>query len=106
VSFCSGRILYTQKLILTQGETIRLLVWILSFMAFGYATGEFEVTAERLGVYRPEEHIGKFLVKCSMMEKVNNIYRQSCKELDLHKLELETNNIAERLCRRSRWSKI
>jgi hypothetical protein len=26
-------------------------------MSFGYATGEFEVTAERLGVYRPEEHI-------------------------------------------------
>ncbi|KAF2131684.1 Het-C-domain-containing protein [Dothidotthia symphoricarpi CBS 119687] len=40
-----------------QSETIRLLVWILSFMSFGYATGEFEVTAERLGVYRPEEHI-------------------------------------------------
>ncbi|KAF2833025.1 Het-C-domain-containing protein [Ophiobolus disseminans] len=40
-----------------QGETIRLLVWVLSFMSFGYATGEFEVTAERLGVYRPEEHI-------------------------------------------------
>ena len=29
-------------------------------MSFGYATGEFEVTAERLGVYRPEEHIGEF----------------------------------------------
>lgn len=28
-------------------------------MSFGYATGEFEVTADRLGVYRPEEHIGK-----------------------------------------------
>jgi hypothetical protein len=42
-----------------QGETIRVLVWVLSFMSFGYATGEFEVTAERLGVYRPEEHIGK-----------------------------------------------
>ncbi|EEP75528.1 conserved hypothetical protein [Uncinocarpus reesii 1704] len=40
-----------------QSETIRVLVWILSFMSFGYATGEFEVTAERLGVYRPEEHI-------------------------------------------------
>jgi hypothetical protein len=40
-----------------QGETIRILVWVLSFMSFGYATGEFEVTAERLGVYRPEEHI-------------------------------------------------
>lgn len=26
-------------------------------MSFGYATGEFEVTADRLGVYRPEEHI-------------------------------------------------
>lgn len=26
-------------------------------MSFGYATGEFEVTDERLGVYRPEEHI-------------------------------------------------
>ena len=38
-------------------ETIRILVWVLSFMANGYATGEFEVTAERLGVYRPEEHI-------------------------------------------------
>lgn len=40
-----------------QAETIRILVWILAFMSFGYATGEFEVTAERLGVYRPEEHI-------------------------------------------------
>ncbi|RAL04727.1 Het-C domain-containing protein [Aspergillus ibericus CBS 121593] len=38
-------------------ETIRILVWILSFMTFGYATAEFEVTADRLGVYRPEEHI-------------------------------------------------
>ncbi|CEI69046.1 hypothetical protein FVEN_g4184 [Fusarium venenatum] len=38
-------------------ETIRILVWVLSFMAHGYATGEFEVTADRLGVYRPEEHI-------------------------------------------------
>ncbi|PNY29174.1 Uncharacterized protein TCAP_00906, partial [Tolypocladium capitatum] len=37
--------------------TIRILIWILSFMAFGYATDEFEVTEERLGCYRPEEHI-------------------------------------------------
>lgn len=40
-----------------QADTIRVLVWILSFMTFGYATGEFEVTSDRLGVYRPEEHI-------------------------------------------------
>ncbi|KAK3371493.1 heterokaryon incompatibility Het-C [Lasiosphaeria ovina] len=37
--------------------TIRILVWVLSFLANGYATEEFEVTDERLGVYRPEEHI-------------------------------------------------
>ncbi|CAI7668745.1 unnamed protein product [Penicillium pancosmium] len=40
-----------------QAETIRVLVWVLSFLSFGYATGEFEVTSDRLGVYRPEEHI-------------------------------------------------
>lgn len=41
-----------------QPSTIRVIVWVLAFMSFGYATGEFEVTEERLGVYRPEEHIG------------------------------------------------
>ncbi|MCJ1230626.1 hypothetical protein MMC12_007300, partial [Toensbergia leucococca] len=40
-----------------QSGTIRILVWVLSFLSFGYATEEFEVTDERLGVYRPEEHI-------------------------------------------------
>ncbi|KAI4287758.1 MAG: hypothetical protein L6R35_002985 [Caloplaca aegaea] len=40
-----------------QSGTIRILVWVLSFLSFGYATGEFEVTEDRLGVYRPEEHI-------------------------------------------------
>ena len=39
------------------GESIRVLVWLLSFLGFGYATAEFEVTSARLGVYRPEEHI-------------------------------------------------
>lgn len=37
--------------------TIRILIWVLSFLTFGYATAEFEVTEERLGCYRPEEHI-------------------------------------------------
>lgn len=49
----------TGTLTKAQPETIRILVWILSFLSFGYATAEFEVTAERLGVYRPEEHIDK-----------------------------------------------
>jgi hypothetical protein len=39
-------------------EAIRILLWVLGFMSFGYGTGEFEVTKERLGCYRPEEHIG------------------------------------------------
>lgn len=38
-------------------EAIRILLWILSFLSFGYGTKEFEVTTERLGCYRPEEHI-------------------------------------------------
>lgn len=40
-----------------QGGAIRLLVWVLGFMSFGYATAEFEVSDEWLGCYRPEEHI-------------------------------------------------
>lgn len=38
-------------------EAIRLLLCVLGFMTFGFGSGEFEVTAERLGCYRPEEHI-------------------------------------------------
>jgi hypothetical protein len=38
-------------------HTKTLQVWVLSFLSFGYATAEFEVTEERLGVYRPEEHM-------------------------------------------------
>ncbi|KAI0810190.1 NIMA-interacting protein tinc [Xylaria sp. FL0064] len=38
-------------------EAIRLLLCVLGFMSFGYGSKEFEVTAERLGCYRPEDHI-------------------------------------------------
>ncbi|MCJ1425485.1 hypothetical protein MMC29_003384 [Sticta canariensis] len=38
-------------------EAIRIILWVVGFMSFGYATKEFEVTANRLGCYRPEEHI-------------------------------------------------
>ncbi|KAH6650075.1 heterokaryon incompatibility protein Het-C-domain-containing protein [Chaetomium tenue] len=38
-------------------EAIRLLLCILGFVTFGYGSGEFEVTADRLGCYRPEDHI-------------------------------------------------
>ncbi|KAJ8124445.1 hypothetical protein O1611_g9195 [Lasiodiplodia mahajangana] len=38
-------------------EAIRLLLCVLGFMSFGYGSKEFEVTADRLGCYRPEDHI-------------------------------------------------
>ena len=38
-------------------EAVRIILWVLGFMSFGYATKEFEVTTDRLGCYRPEEHI-------------------------------------------------
>jgi hypothetical protein len=38
-------------------EAIRLLLCVLGFLTFGYGSREFEVTAERLGTYRPEDHI-------------------------------------------------
>ena len=38
-------------------QTIVNLCMALGFLAHGYATGEFEVTEERLGVYLPTEHI-------------------------------------------------
>lgn len=38
-------------------EAIRLLLCVLGFMTFGFGSGEFEITTERLGCYRPEEHI-------------------------------------------------
>ncbi|OSX61045.1 hypothetical protein POSPLADRAFT_1147151 [Postia placenta MAD-698-R-SB12] len=40
-----------------QFQTIVNLCMVLGFMSLGYATEEFEVTPERLGVYLPTEHI-------------------------------------------------
>lgn len=38
-------------------QAILNIIMALGFLAHGYATGEFEVTEERLGVYLPVEHI-------------------------------------------------
>jgi hypothetical protein len=42
---------------MVSAEAIRILLWVLGFMSFGYGTKEFEVTRDRLDCYRPEEHI-------------------------------------------------
>ena len=47
----TGALKYVSK------DAIRIILWVLGFMSFGYGTKEFEVTTERLGCYRPEEHI-------------------------------------------------
>ncbi|KAF8899167.1 heterokaryon incompatibility protein Het-C-domain-containing protein [Infundibulicybe gibba] len=38
-------------------DSLVLVVSVLGFMTFGFATEEFQVTADRLGVYLPVEHI-------------------------------------------------
>ncbi|KAK4101609.1 Het-C-domain-containing protein [Parathielavia hyrcaniae] len=38
-------------------EAIRLLLSVLGFLTFGYGSKEFEITTDRLGCYRPEDHI-------------------------------------------------
>lgn len=38
-------------------QQLTMIVAVLGFTSFGYATREFEVNEERLGCYRAEEHI-------------------------------------------------
>lgn len=53
---------------MVSAEAIRILLWVLGFLSFGYGTKEFEVTRDRLGCYLPEEHIDnpKVSLVCSL----------------------------------------
>lgn len=44
-------------------EAVRLLLCILGFLTFGYGSREFEVTADRLGCYRPEDRKSSCFVR-------------------------------------------
>ena len=55
---------------------LRAVVSILGFVQFGYATGEFDITAERLGVYRHKEHTGKHSCNCLHEDSDTENYRQ------------------------------
>lgn len=63
-------------------EAIRIILWVLGFMSFGYATKEFEVTTERLGCYRPEEHIDNpkdvklYMTRCRKFFNARLVCRQ------------------------------
>jgi len=85
-------------------NAITFLLWILGFMSFGYgelvcvqefdqaflqsvATKEFEVTMDRLGCYRPEEHIDnpkdvRLTTELSMTERYILTYLQYADNLD------------------------
>ena len=55
-------------------EAIRIILWVLGFMSFGYGTKEFEVTSARLGCYRsvPSLHCVKHLL---MTDQARRTYR-------------------------------
>lgn len=55
---------------------LRAVVSILGFVQFGDATGEFDITAERLGVYRHKEHTGKHSCNCLHEDSDTENYRQ------------------------------
>ena len=52
-----SQILDRSSLSVVPRPVLRALVAVFAFVQFGYATREFEVTDERLGFYRPEEHV-------------------------------------------------
>lgn len=52
-----SQLLDRSSLSLVPRPILRALVAVFAFVQFGYATREFEVTDERLGFYRPEEHV-------------------------------------------------
>ena len=52
-----SQLLDRSSLSLVPRPVLRALVAVFAFVQFGYATREFEVTDERLGFYRPEEHV-------------------------------------------------
>ena len=56
-----SQIMDVKPLKLVSEEVLRAIVSILGFLEFGFATREFDITRERLGVYRQEEHIGNTL---------------------------------------------
>ncbi|EME43718.1 hypothetical protein DOTSEDRAFT_130488, partial [Dothistroma septosporum NZE10] len=52
-----SQLLDRTSLSLAPQSILRAVVAIFTFVQFGYATRQFEVTDERLGFYRPEEHV-------------------------------------------------
>jgi hypothetical protein len=57
---------------MVSAEAIRILLWVLGFLSFGYGTKEFEVTRDRLGCYRPEEHIDVSSSLCPKKSEAKN----------------------------------
>lgn len=86
-----------------QADLIRILVWILSFMSFGYATAEFEVTSERLGVYRPEEHIECVLALLIGSRRLTNVPAAIPKTMRTTRMLESTTSVSDLLSVTSSW---
>ncbi|KAJ4002175.1 Het-C-domain-containing protein [Lentinula boryana] len=73
-------------------ETLVLVVSVLGFMTFGFATEEFEVTADRLGVYLPVEHIDNPKGYAEKEGDARNFHPKLRPPVDHRELEIDPRN--------------
>ncbi|KAH6912796.1 heterokaryon incompatibility Het-C [Coprinopsis sp. MPI-PUGE-AT-0042] len=72
-------------------DTLVLVVSVLGFMTFGYSTEEFEVTADRLGVYLPVEHIDNPKGYAEKEGDAREFHPNLRPPVDQQELEIDTN---------------
>ncbi|QRW12015.1 heterokaryon incompatibility protein Het-C protein [Ceratobasidium sp. AG-Ba] len=75
-------------------QTLITVVSALGFMTFGFATEEFEVTADRLGVYLPVEHIDKCVAPKDMPRRrgdARQFHPKLRPPVDPRELEIDQN---------------
>ncbi|KAJ3750923.1 Het-C-domain-containing protein [Lentinula detonsa] len=73
-------------------ETLVLVVSVLGFMTFGFATEEFEVTADRLEVYLPVEHIDNPKGYAEKEGDARNFHPKLRPPVDPRELEIDPRN--------------
>ncbi|KAF4611401.1 hypothetical protein D9613_004172 [Agrocybe pediades] len=72
-------------------DTLVLIVSVLGFMTFGFASQEFEVTADRLGVYLPVEHIDNPRGYAEKEGDARNFHPKLRPPVDPRELEIDEN---------------
>ncbi|PPQ91780.1 hypothetical protein CVT25_000425 [Psilocybe cyanescens] len=72
-------------------DTLVLVVSVLGFMTFGFASEEYEVTADRLGVYLPVEHIDNPKGYAEAEGDAREYHPSLRPPVDPHELEIDEN---------------